>query len=224
MTDNSNGTYSYNFTITNSGKITILVYLEPPHPVYFKIWWNLNLYGTECDSYYYSDINNYWASGNIASNHTVQISAKYTTYLIPPINDTYTIYFEHDDGGRVYINGVLKIDNWNSVSVDHFTINLIGGNYYSIIVDLNDFGGVSYSYLSWEYTGQTKTIIPQNWFAYHEYVNNTPLTVTVYPSWGDKTITINEECDDGNTNNGDWWSSQWKIEDKWLCEGTYDSR
>ena len=69
MTDNRNGMYSYSFMLTQSGKITILVYLEPPNPVLFELWPNINLDGTIWDSYWYPNLNNIWTSGYITSTY-----------------------------------------------------------------------------------------------------------------------------------------------------------
>ena len=223
MTDNKNGTYSYSFILTKLGKITILVYLEPLNPVLFEVWCNKIFSGNECNSYWYSNINNSWTSGYITSSYVIEIAGRFQTYLVPPISDTYKIYWSHDDGGRLSINGVVKIDNWQNLADDSFTIYLNAGEYYYIVAEFWDYGGLARAILSWEYTGNLKTAVPSSQLIYHSYLNNTPLTINVLSSWGNKVITSNEEWDDGNTSDGDCWNSQWMIESGWIWINFYDS-
>ena len=148
MTDNGNGTYSYSFMLTQSGKFTILVYLEPPNPVLFELWPNLIFFsGTKWDSYWYPNINNSWTSGYITSTYIVQITGRFTTYLIPPKDDTYTIYFSHDDGGRVYFEDIMKTNNWGIlVSSESFTVSMKAGQLYKIVPEFVDYGGYAGTY------------------------------------------------------------------------------
>ena len=162
MTDNVNGTYSYSFMLTQSGKITILAYLEPPNPVLFELWPNLNFSGTKWDSYWYSNINNSWTSGYITSTYIVQITGRFTTYLIPPKDDTYTIYFSHDDGGRVYFEDVMKTNNWGFVvSSENFTVSMKASQLYKIVPEFVDYVGSAEAYTVFIY------------FRYQIYILNT---------------------------------------------------
>ena len=147
MTDNVNGTYSYSFMLTQSGKITILVYLEPPNPVLFELWPNINFSGTKWDSYWYPNINNTWVSGYLTSTYTINITGRFTTYLVPPVDDTYTIYYYHDDEGRVYFEDTMKTNGWRSSgSTDSFTVSMKAGQLYKIVPELIDYIGHARAY------------------------------------------------------------------------------
>ena len=148
MTDNGNGTYSYSFMLTQSGKITILVYFEPPNPVFFELWPNLNLDGAILESRWYPNINNSWTSGSVASTYIVDVSGRFTTYLTPPIDDTYTIYYYHDNAGRIYFEGIKEIDDWGvGVTTQSFTIAMKAGQNYKVIAELNDYGLPAKAYI-----------------------------------------------------------------------------
>ena len=177
--------------LTQSGNITILVYLEPPNPVLFELWPNLNLGGTTWDSYWYPNISNTWTSGYITSTYIVNISGRFTTYLIPPVDDTYTIYFYHDNGGRTYFEGTKKTENWQEVvETESFTATMKAGQLYQMIAELNDSGGAAEAYLYWSYTSQSKTVIPRSNFKYLQYVKNVPMTLQVYPFKNDVSLQL----------------------------------
>ena len=136
MFDNGDGTYSYSFTSLNSGKLSILVYLENLNSgVYVEIWDNVSLSGAVDKTTRYSNINTSWTSGHLTSHYSVLCSGRYTATLSVPINDTYTIYYYHDDGGRLFINGVLKTSNWGPIVVEEsFIMQLNSATKYSLIV------------------------------------------------------------------------------------------
>ena len=114
--------------------------------------------------------------------------------MISPKDDTYTFYYEHDNGGRFYFEGVKKIENWGRVYVtESFSMKMKANQLYKIIVELNDVGGLARAYLYWSYTDQIKTIIPSSNMKYLQYLKNIPLNLQVYPSCGNGVVTINEE-------------------------------
>ena len=134
--------------LTQSGKITILVYLEPPNPVLFELWPNLNLDGAILESRWYPNINNIWTTGSVASTNIVNVSGRFTTYLIPPKDDTYTIYYHHDNAGRIYFEGIKEIDDWGfGVTTQSFTVAMKAGQNYKIIAEFNDFGLPAKAYI-----------------------------------------------------------------------------
>ena len=51
-------------------------------------------------------------------------------------------------------------------------------------------------------------------------IGSSPYNINISPTvWGDGLRSDSEVCDDGNTNNGDGWSSSWLIESGWTCAG-----
>ena len=65
----------------------------------------------------------------VTTTQIAPTSGRITTYLTVPQNDTYTIYYKHDNGGRLYFSGSLVIDNWaNVVAEESFTQSLNTAN------------------------------------------------------------------------------------------------
>ena len=219
MVDNGDGTYTYSFTSTKSGKITVLVYLENnTTPVYALLWNNINLFGDVDKTWMYSNFNLVWASGFLTTSQLANTSGRFTTYITVPKDDTYTIYLFHDNGGKVYVDGILKLSNWaNSISEDNFSITMNKNNKYKFVIEFYNSGGPAQLILSWSYPSQSKITIPDSAFSFTSYISSTPLTIFVSPSWGNGIRNSNEECDDGNTVSGDGWSNTWIIENNWTC-------
>ena len=220
MIDNGDGTYSYSFTSIKSGKLTVLIYLDSSlNGVYAEFWNNINLSGNVDKTIRYPVINYYWYP-LVTTTQCDLTSGRLTTYLTVPKNDTYTIYYKHDNGGRLYFQNVLEIINWiDSVTEESFTISLNTETKYKVVSEFYNVGGPAQSYLSWSYPGQAKEIIPSNYLTYKGLTSSSPLQVTVNPSWGNGVRSLNEQCDDGNTKNDDGWSSNCIVEEYWTCTG-----
>ena len=198
MTDNLDGTYSYTFTPTSTGKLTVLVFLESNTAgVYGEFWNNINLAGNVDKTWYYTSLNLAWNS-LVTTTSIAPTSGRLTTYLTVPQDGTYTIYYFHDNGGRLYFSGSPTLSNWaNLVSEESFTITLNTATKYSIVAEFFNTGGPAQAILSWSYTGQTKTTIPPSAFTYKAFTNSSPLSVSVTPQWGNGFRVSGESCDDG---------------------------
>ena len=83
----------------------------------------------------------------MTSTNIVEITGRFTTYLIPPKNDTYTIYFYHNDGGRVYFENTMEINSWvDGVSTEYFTSSMNAGQLYKIVPEFFDNGYFAKAY------------------------------------------------------------------------------
>ncbi len=59
-----------------------------------------------------------------------------------------------DDGIRVYINGVLVMNEWREQSTRTFTSNVkLGSGNYTIVIEYAQFGGGSDLSLYWDFLG-----------------------------------------------------------------------
>jgi beta-glucosidase len=78
-------------------------------------------------------------------------SAKWTGSLIPPTTGNYTLSLGSDDGSRLYVGGVLKIDNWgdHGDQIVSTTMSLTAGQSYSIEIDFYQAGGGSNCNFRW---------------------------------------------------------------------------
>lgn len=91
-------------------------------------------------------------------------SVRWTGQVETPFSQTYTFYTVSDDGVRLWVNGVLVIDNWtdHAPTENSGTITLSGGQRYDIRMDFYENGGGAVATLSWSSPSIAKEIIPQS--------------------------------------------------------------
>lgn len=127
---------------------------------------NTSLSGTPALTQYEDQINNSWGTASPGPGVNADyFSARYTTYIIPPITGTYTFYSYVDDGERVTVNNTLLGDYYASgpccsTKTLPVTVGLIAGQAVPVVVEMREGGGGAAMRLSWSYTGQTQVYIP----------------------------------------------------------------
>lgn len=80
-------------------------------------------------------------------------SAIYEAKLVPPVSGMYKIGLTNNDGGRLYIDGKLVIDNWNDLRLIDpkvVEVELEKGRSYSIKVEFYEWGVTAGVRLAWE--------------------------------------------------------------------------
>jgi hypothetical protein len=134
-------------------------------------------------------INFDWA--NAAPDAAVQadnFSVRWSGQLMAPATGSYTFMTTSDDGVRLWVNGVLLIDNWTDHgAVDNAgAISLVAGQKYNIRMDFYEKGGSATAKLAWAYPGQSGQTVPQ-FVLYPAPPVNQPPAVNAGP---DQTITL----------------------------------
>jgi hypothetical protein len=89
-------------------------------------------------------------------------SARWTAYLRAPVTGTYTFTVTADDGARLWLNNVQRINRWEykDPPADSFSVALQAGQYYSVKLEMRQGTGGSVAWLEWAYPGQPKAFIP----------------------------------------------------------------
>ena len=239
MTDNGDGTYYFDYSVPLDGAVTIVVQLLTAGNVYGEWFANTDCSGSPGLTNYTSNINFYWSSGtNIVLSQSTLVSGKIYAKLKPTVTDTYTFYFIYDDGSTIIINGDTKVDLFGRgcLWTSSFDISLISGEYYEIeIFFFQNLYGAKII-LEWSSRTISRQVIPSSYYSSPTNVLASPLQVSVdclsgytgsnpssLTTWkeicGDGIKVGSEQWDDGNTVNGDGWSSTWKIENSSACSG-----
>ncbi|WP_169744744.1 PA14 domain-containing protein [Paenibacillus odorifer] len=91
-------------------------------------------------------------------------SARWTGTIRPLYNETYTFYFNSDDGVRLWVNGQLIIDQWvtQASELTSLPISLIADQNYDIRIEYFENSGGATSILSWSSASQIKQIVPKS--------------------------------------------------------------
>lgn len=94
-------------------------------------------------------------------------SAKYFALLKAPASGEYLFTLTRDNGGRVWFDSVLKVDQWTNdgqhpIGVDTFTVTLNANQFYPIELHWNEGGSVGEFRLEWECASAniTKQAVP----------------------------------------------------------------
>jgi uncharacterized protein (DUF1800 family) len=92
-------------------------------------------------------------------------TARWTGQILPQYTEPYYFTVKSDDGARLWVNGQLLIDKWQTQGTTEWTsypINLQAGVYYDIQLDYLQLTGNTEVHLSWYSSDQPKQIIPAN--------------------------------------------------------------
>ncbi|HEY0512412.1 MAG TPA: PA14 domain-containing protein [Thermoanaerobaculia bacterium] len=104
-----------------------------------------------------------WEYGSpVAGIGINNFSARWTGKLIPKVSGTHTLYTTSDDGVRLWINGVLVVDNWtdHAPTENSGTISLTAGQSYDLKMEYYENIGGAVAQLSWSAPGLAKEVVP----------------------------------------------------------------
>ena len=104
------------------------------------------------------------AAGISQTNFTV----RWTGAVQPLVSDTYTFYSTTDDGGRLWVNNQLIIDEWfDEAPTEHSgSITMVGQQRYNIRMDYYQDAGGAEASLSWGIACDHESHYPTNPIVY----------------------------------------------------------
>lgn len=92
-------------------------------------------------------------------------SIRWTGEIEAGYTETYTFYPKTDDGVRLWIDGRLLVDSWETVPIypiEHKgTIDLVAGNTYSIVMEYFESSDNAIVELRWESPSTPKQVVPK---------------------------------------------------------------
>ena len=111
-------------------------------------------------------INFYWNPGPVGPGvNEDNFSVRWTGELEAAFSEPFTFIIGCDDGARMYLNGELIIDDWGAghdyLETRSQPIDLVEGQYYSIVVEGFELGGEAEWRLFWESPSSPRDYVPQ---------------------------------------------------------------
>jgi glucose/arabinose dehydrogenase len=90
-------------------------------------------------------------------------SARWTGKVTAKVSGTHTFITGSDDGVRLWVNGVLIVDNWtdHAPTENSGTINLTAGQSYFVRMEFYENGGGAVAKLFWSAPGLVREVVPQ---------------------------------------------------------------
>lgn len=91
-------------------------------------------------------------------------SVRWSGRVQAPATETVTFYTVTDDGVRLRVNGQLIIDRWIDQPATEWSgaIALVGGTWYSIVLEYYENGGDASARLLWSSPSLSKQVVPSN--------------------------------------------------------------
>ncbi|WP_461071835.1 NPCBM/NEW2 domain-containing protein [Spirosoma horti] len=112
-------------------------------------------------------INFDWGTGSPASGvNSDNFSIRWTGQVQAPATGNYVFTTTSDDGVRLWVNGVMVINNWTGhapTNNDGNGITLTAGQRYTIQMEYYDGGSGAVAKLLWAYPGQGQQVVPQSY-------------------------------------------------------------
>jgi hypothetical protein len=109
-------------------------------------------------------INFNWGGGSPNPSLNVDsFSVRWRGKITARFTETYTFYAATDDGERLIIGGVTRIDHFirkASVPEDTATVAMTAGQPVDIVLEYFESGGDASAVLSWSSQSEPKTVIP----------------------------------------------------------------
>jgi len=109
-------------------------------------------------------INFSWGDGepdpSIGANN---FSVRWTGEVEVAFTERYTFYTNTDDGARLWVNGKQLVNDWNNhgATENLGMINLVAGQFYSIVMEYYEDSGGAVAQLHWSSQQTPKQLIPQ---------------------------------------------------------------
>jgi lysophospholipase L1-like esterase len=169
---------------------------------------NIGLTGAPALTRTDSTVNFDWGSGSPGAGiGSDNFSVRWDGRIEAPVTGAYTFSTESDDGVRLWVNGVLVINQWinqaPTVVTSSTTLNFSAGTLYRVVLEYYDSGGGAVARLRWAYPGQATQVIPQGRLyaatstilsvTNSSFESNTGQTPTDWSTWAN--TTANEACD-----------------------------
>lgn len=122
-----------------------------------------------------AEVNFYWGAAaplpEVGANY---FGVRWSGYVIPEFSENYNIYFNADDGVRVWINGEPVINSWIASSFERSAnVFLAAGVPAAIVIEYYERTSNARAELRWDSPSQPKQIIPTTRLkpAYFQIVN-----------------------------------------------------
>lgn len=109
-------------------------------------------------------VNFNWGTGSPGAGVPADVfSARWTGTVIPQYSQPYTFFTTSDDGVRLWVNGVLLVNNWtpHGATENSGTITLAANTAYQIKLEYFERRGQAVAKLAWSSASQPKQIVPQ---------------------------------------------------------------
>ena len=135
MTYEGDGKYMAEYVINRDGEVTMSVVLARRGGLWAEYFNNGFLNGVPAWQKVENIMSFDWGSGLVSREAADFVSAHWYGKLLAPTTEDYTFILIGDDNFRMFIDGKLLIDRWDSCCADmQVAVRLIEGRFYDIVL------------------------------------------------------------------------------------------
>lgn len=169
MVDNGDNTYSYSYTISRPGGVTIQVLQYLQGGVYFEWYPNTDLAGQPSGNEIVSTVSQDWAYGVVFNGLDQMTSAKVYFKINPPVSEIYNFEVSGDDLFKLYLDDNLFVQADYSGARSASTA-LTTGVFHNFYAEYMEYIEAANFAMKWSYPSQGLQIIPNTYLYYPQLV------------------------------------------------------
>ncbi|CAE7778437.1 rsgI3, partial [Symbiodinium sp. CCMP2456] len=177
--------YRLNYTGNKTGIYSLMVYAIFANGLWGQYWDNAWFYGLPVLSKVDETISFEWGHHEVTALAGDHITARWVGFLLGPTTDEYTIYVKADDSVRVWFQGHLVVDYWDSsipCCPELWTRQLLEKDrFYSIKVEWKEMQGNAQLRLMWGLMPSRCMIIPGANLWRGAPLESAPFRILVHP-------------------------------------------
>ena len=180
MIDAGDGTYSTTVDVKRPGQVTLSVVLTKVGGFYGEYFNNAFLDGvpakTQVDSYL--DFN--WDTGFLTDEAADFVSVQWFGKIRAPYTEEFTFILSADDGVRMYIDGDLVVDRWDTCCDDvSYSMDMVMGVFYDTVIEYKEHQEGAHLKLEWVSLSLPREVVPPTRVYYPERITPGALTLEV---------------------------------------------
>jgi len=117
-----------------------------------------------------------WGMGPITRYGRDYVSVRWWGKILPVTTELYTFYMSCDDGGKLFIDHELLLDNWDGGTVGTLkkSVSLEAFTFYDIKVEYKDTVGSAHLLIQWSSNTIQKQTIPSEQLYYSQHISGSP--------------------------------------------------
>ena len=236
MVENELMQYVASAAIPSPGDVTFVIKKYTEGGVHVDYWNNRNPIGARTGEEIFTSLNLDFGTDDIVTGWNDPCSAKLYFKVKVPFTGPVTFELSAFSNAALFIRGEFIASSVNGLVASKEVPDLTADELLTCMISFVDVSGAASLSLKWSYDDQVSVDIPTESIYKPEFDHNSPLNDSLdcfdgYSAvikngipgwdvvWGDSKKHDRENWDDGNSNNGDGWSSECEIEDYWIWSG-----
>jgi hypothetical protein len=172
MDDVGDGTYTTIVDVKRTGTITLSVELTKIGGFYGEYFNNAFLDGAPAKRQIdpYLDFN--WGTGLLTNEAADFVSIHWYGRIRAPYTEEFTFIISADDGVRLYMDGRMMVDRWDTCCDDvSFSLNLTQDEFYHTIIEFKEHQERAHFKMEWVSLSVPREVIPPNRVHYPQRVS-----------------------------------------------------